>query len=76
MKLSKKLNSGKIKLTKKNINEGRIRDFINNSDGGDRVLSDNELIEERKKIFPSSENINNIYIFAYGSLLWNPTMNF
>ena len=71
MKTTKKLNDGRIKLTKNNINDGYIREFINKIEGSDKVLSDEELIEERKKILPSSIQNINLYVFAYGSLLWN-----
>ena len=76
MKTTKKLNDGKIKLTKSNINDGYIREFINKIEGSDKVLSDEELIEERNKILPSSILNQNLYVFAYGSLLWNPTIDF
>ena len=46
MKTTKKLNDGRIKLTKNNINDGYIREFINKIEGSDKVLSDEELIEE------------------------------
>ena len=38
MKTTKKLNDGKIKLTKKNITDGYIREFINKAQGSDKVL--------------------------------------
>ena len=46
MKITKKLNDGKIKLTKNNINDGYIREFISKIEGSDKVLSDKELTEE------------------------------
>ena len=67
MKTTKKLNDGRIKLTKNNINDGYIREFINKIEGSDKVLSDKELIEERNKILPSSIQNQNLYVFAYGS---------
>ena len=76
MKITKKLNKGKIKLTKKNIKNGNIREFINSIEGSDKVLTDYELKEERKKIVSDSEIMNDFYIFGYGSLLWNPTISF
>ena len=76
MKTTKRLNGGRIKLTKNNINDGYIREFINKIEGSDKVLSDKELIEERNKILPSSIQNQNLYVFAYGSLLWNPTIDF
>ena len=76
MKITKKLNDGKIKLTKNNINDGYIREFISKIEGSDKVLTDKELIEERDKILPQSIRNKNLYVFAYGSLLWNPTIDF
>ena len=76
MKITKKLNDGKIKLTKNNINDGYIREFISKIEGSDKVLTDKELIEERDKILPPSIINKNLYVFAYGSLLWNPTIDF
>ena len=76
MKTTKKINDGKIKLTKNNINDGYIREFIKKIEGSDKVLSDEELIEERKKILTYYIRNQNLYVFAYGSLLWNPTIDF
>ena len=76
MKITKKLNDGKIKLTKNNINDGCIREFISKIDGSDKVLTDEELIEERDKVLPPSIRNKNLFVFAYGSLLWNPTIDF
>ena len=76
MKITKKLNDGKIKLTKNNINDGYIREFISKIEGSDKVLTDKELIEERDKILPQSIINKNLYVFAYGSLIWNPTIDF
>lgn len=76
MKTTKKINNGRIKLTKKNINDGYIREYIDRMQGSDRVLSDEELIQERNKILPQSILKHDLYVFAYGSLLWNPTINF
>ncbi len=76
MKTTKKLNNGKIKLTKNNISDGYIREFINKIEGSDRVLSDKELIQERNKILSPTIQNKDLYVFAYGSLLWNPTIDF
>ena len=61
MKTTKKINGGKIKLTKNNINDGYIREFINKIEGSDKVLSDEELIKERNKILPPSIQNKNIH---------------
>ena len=76
MTTTKKLNQGLVKLTKKNINEGRLGEKIRSISGSDKVLTKNELIKERRKIIPDDGIGEDIYIFGYGSLLWNPTINY
>ena len=76
MTTTKKLNQGLVKLTKKNINEGRLGEKIKSISGSDKVLTKNELIKERRKIIPDNGIGEDIYIFGYGSLLWNPTINY
>ena len=76
MTTTKKINQGLVKLTKKNINEGRLGEKIRSISGSDKVLTKNELIKERRKIIPDDGIGEDIYIFGYGSLLWNPTINY
>ena len=75
MSTSKKLNQGIIKLTKENINDGHLGNKIKSRSGSDKVLTKNELIKERRKIIPDNGIGEDIYVFGYGSLLWNPTIN-
>jgi len=76
MSTTKKLNKGSVKLTKENINEGRLGDKIKSISGSDKVLTKEELINERRKIIPDEGIKEDIYIFGYGSLLWNPTISY
>ena len=76
MSTTKKLNAGSVKLTKKNISQGHLGKKIKSIDGSDRVLTKNELINERRKIIPDNGIGEDIYVFAYGSLLWNPTVEY
>ena len=76
MKTTKKINSGKVKLTSENISKGLVREKIRNMLKDQTVLNDNELLAIRRKIIPDSGIGETIYIFAYGSLLWNPTFNY
>ena len=52
MSTSKKLNQGIIKLTKENINDGRLGEKIKSLSSSEKVLSKNELIKERRRIIP------------------------
>ena len=76
MSTTKKINDGSVKLTRENITEGRLGEKIRSISGSDKVLSHEELISERRKIIPDDGIGEDIYIFAYGSLLWNPTVDY
>jgi len=76
MSTTKKINDGLVKLTRKNISQGYLGETIKNIPGSDRVLSDQDLVRERRKIIPDKGIGEDIYIFAYGSLLWNPTVEY
>ncbi|MDC0093280.1 gamma-glutamylcyclotransferase [Alphaproteobacteria bacterium] len=76
MSTTKKINDGSIKLTRENITQGRLGEKIKSISGSDKVLTNDELIIERRKIIPDSGIGEDIYIFAYGSLLWNPTVEY
>jgi len=76
MSTTKKINHGSVKLTRENISKGHLGDKIRSISGGDKVLTDEELIQARRKIIPDEGIGEDIYIFAYGSLLWNPTVEY
>ena len=76
MTTTKKINHGSVKLTRENITQGRLGEKIRSISGSDKVLSQDELINERRKIIPDDGIGEDIYIFAYGSLLWNPTVDY
>ena len=76
MKTTKKINTGDLELTAKNISKGEIRKKINFLLKDKITLDDEELIFMRRKIIPDKGIGKDIYIFAYGSLLWNPTFEY
>ena len=76
MSTTKKINDGSIKLTRDNITQGRLGEKIRSISGSDKVLTKEELINERRKIIPDNGISNDLYVFAYGSLLWNPTVEY
>ena len=76
MATTKKINDGFVKLTKENISKGQLGDKIKTISGSDKVLTTKELINARRNIIPDKGIGEDIYIFAYGSLLWNPTVDY
>ena len=69
MATTKKINDGFIKLTKENISKGQLGDKIKSISGSDKVLTTEELLNARRNIIPDEGIGEDIYIFAYGSLL-------
>ena len=41
-----------------------------------KLLSDRELLASRRSVIKDSHSGKNIWIFGYGSLIWNPCFNF
>ena len=76
MATTKKINNGFVKLTKENISKGQLGDKIKSISGSDKVLTTEELLNARRNIIPDKGIGEDIYIFAYGSLLWNPTVDY
>ena len=68
MRTSKKINQGLVKLTKKNINDGRLGEKIKSISRSDKVLTKKELIKERRKIIPD-DGIGGRYLYFW---LWFP----
>ena len=64
MSTTKKINDGSVKLTKENITQGRLGEKIKSISKSDKVLSQEELISERRKIIPDDGIGEDIYIFA------------
>ena len=76
MKTTKKINSGIIKLTSENISKGLVRKKIDFLLKNQKTLDDDQLISIRRKIIPDVCIGEDIFVFAYGSLLWNPTFRY
>ena len=49
MPTSKKINQGLVKLTKKNINDGRLGEKIKSISGSDKVLTKKRINKRKKK---------------------------
>ena len=54
MDTTKKINSGKVKLTSDNISKGIVREQIKCMLKDQTVLDDNQLLASRRKIIPDS----------------------
>lgn len=65
-----------IPLTRETIKTGEIRELIREHGLDYRLLSDEELAASRAAMFEGGEIREDVWLFAYGSLIWNPTVHF
>jgi cation transport protein ChaC len=67
---------GSLPLTRESLLDGRLADLIARSLPGMRLLTDAErLASLRAALAGRREHGDGIWLFAYGSLLWNPTVH-
>ncbi|MEO9900564.1 gamma-glutamylcyclotransferase [Nisaea sp.] len=65
-----------IPLTRDTIRSGHIRDLIRNNAVSYKVLSDEELHASLASMFPDGAPDTDVWLFGYGSLIWNPSIHF
>ncbi len=63
-------------LNREMLNNGTIRQMALERDGPDTsILNDDELLASRRAIIPDDYE-DDIWVFGYGSLIWNPMIEF
>ncbi len=67
--------STKTPLTRETILAGRLPEMLRRADPSLRVLTDAELARSRANTLSEHER-GDLWIFAYGSLIWNPAFHF
>ena len=66
-----------ISLSRKVILDGVVRKLAKERDGeNSSILSNEDLTISRQKFIPNNYSGPDIWIFGYGSLIWNPLMKF
>lgn len=63
-----------IPLTRENIRSGRIREWLAQNDKTFRPLSDSTRNASRMGMFEGGRPTEDVWLFGYGSLIWNPTI--
>ena len=62
-------------LTRERILSGRVREMIRAADPSLPTLSDDDLKRSRAEILERHGG-GDLWVFAYGSLIWNPAFHF
>lgn len=65
-----------MSLTRADLESSQIQQVIAHSDRRPPTLSEDELQASINKILQQQTNNSDIWIFAYGSLIWNPIIQF
>lgn len=68
------MTSSPVPISRESLADGTIQRLARERDGADSsVLSDDELIDSRRQLIPD-DYPHDIWLFGYGSLIWNPTV--
>ena len=62
-----------LKVTRESLSSGIIRKMaVERNDGDVQIASDDELLVSRRTLVPDNADCEDIWIFGYGSLIFNP----
>ena len=60
-------------INRESIKNDQIREYFRNNGYKDLLLDDKSLLESRRRFVPDESLIDNdVWLYGYGSLIWNP----
>lgn len=63
------------KITRESLADGSVARMATERDGSNSiVVSDHDLLRSRKQFIPDNYDCNDIWVFGYGSLIFNPVI--
>ena len=62
------------KLSRQAILDGHIRRLAESRPGAIRLMSDEDRLLAIQEALSQAPSLNDVWIFAYGSLIWNPAI--
>lgn len=65
-----------VPLNRETIRSGAIRDLIRQHGQVYKVMTDDELTASRHSLFAGAAPTADVWLFGYGSLIWNPAIEF
>ena len=66
-----------VEISRQTLSEGILQKLASERSGQPvELLTEEELLESRRCFIKDSHSNKNIWVFGYGSLIWNPSFNF
>lgn len=63
-------------LTRDFLRQGGLQELVRAGDPSIHVLTDEELTDSRRSVLKDVPKGQDVWVFAYGSLIWNPAFHF
>ena len=63
-----------LKITRESLSSGVVTKMVAERDGETKIASDVELLESRREVVPDDFDCSNVWVFGYGSLIFNPVI--
>ena len=63
-----------LKITRESLSSGAVAQMVAERDDQTKVASDEELLASRRRIVPDDFDCYNVWVFGYGSLIFNPVI--
>ena len=66
-----------LPVTRENLNSGSLARLVaERNDGQTTLATDEQLLESRRELVPDDADTSDIWVFGYGSLMFNPIMDY
>ena len=63
-----------LKITRESLSSGVVKKMVAERDGETKIASNVELLASRREIVPDDFDCSNVWVFGYGSLIFNPVI--
>ena len=66
-----------LPVTRENLSSGKLAALVaERNDAETQLATDEQLLASRRSVIPDDADTSDIWVFGYGSLIFNPVMDF